>query len=291
MYYLRARYMSPGYGRFWTMDTFEGSPTDPQSLHKYLYCAADPVNRIDPSGHDGDLTTMQVVTGLSVGMNAYSAYQNIRAERYAWAAVDILSMGFGIGGMGGPGAFKALAWAGAAGRGATFSQWVAAAKGGMQVSQSMAVLDIVVMAMSGTSSGSASGGGNAGEDQSDLIPNKMPERYQAELRVAKARGVQSIAVTSVEQLQTLLSQNPVLKWVVTPDGVLRVVPKIVDRAEISHAVAAENQAVKAAGEARIRGNFLEINRWSGHYQGQTWTPGQRAFERMGYPVKLLDDRF
>ena len=78
---------------------------------------------------------------------------------------------------------------------------------------------------------------------------------------------------------------------VTPDGVLRVVPKIVDRAEISHAVAAENQAVKAAGEARIRGNFLEINRWSGHYQGQTWTPGQRAFERMGYPVKLLDDRF
>ena len=35
----------------WTMDTFEGNPFDPPSLHKYLYVAGDPVNRIDPSGH------------------------------------------------------------------------------------------------------------------------------------------------------------------------------------------------------------------------------------------------
>lgn len=33
------------------MDSFEGSPSDPLSLHKYLYCAADPVDRIDPSGY------------------------------------------------------------------------------------------------------------------------------------------------------------------------------------------------------------------------------------------------
>ena len=32
------------------VDTFEGEVIDPQSLHKYLYCHADPVNRTDPTG-------------------------------------------------------------------------------------------------------------------------------------------------------------------------------------------------------------------------------------------------
>lgn len=99
-----------------------------------------------------------------------------------------------------------------------------------------------------------------------------------------------VFVTSLQQLKNLLDQNPVVKWVITPDGALRVVPKRAGGAEISHAVAAENQAVKAAGEARLRNGTLEINRWSGHYQGQTWFPGQRAFENMGLPVKLMPDQ-
>jgi RHS repeat-associated protein len=51
MYYLRARYYQPDIGRFWTINTFEGHPTDPISLHKYLYAHANPVMNIDPSGH------------------------------------------------------------------------------------------------------------------------------------------------------------------------------------------------------------------------------------------------
>ncbi|MCX7180869.1 MAG: RHS repeat-associated core domain-containing protein, partial [Proteobacteria bacterium] len=51
MYYLRARYYSPDLGRFWNMDSYEGSQSDPFSLHKYLYASANPVNRVDPSGH------------------------------------------------------------------------------------------------------------------------------------------------------------------------------------------------------------------------------------------------
>ncbi len=51
MYYLRARYMQPSTGRFWTKDSYEGSPFDPASLHKYLYAGADPTNKIDPSGN------------------------------------------------------------------------------------------------------------------------------------------------------------------------------------------------------------------------------------------------
>lgn len=49
-YYLRARYMNPFNGRFVTRDTHEGTIFDPLTLHKYLYVANDPVNKIDPSG-------------------------------------------------------------------------------------------------------------------------------------------------------------------------------------------------------------------------------------------------
>lgn len=50
MYYLRARYMEPGSGRFWTMDAYEGNGFDPPSLHKYTYVHGDPVNNVDPTG-------------------------------------------------------------------------------------------------------------------------------------------------------------------------------------------------------------------------------------------------
>ena len=50
MYYLRARYYQPATGRFWSMDSFEGSQKHPQSLHKYLYCHGNPINGTDPSG-------------------------------------------------------------------------------------------------------------------------------------------------------------------------------------------------------------------------------------------------
>jgi RHS repeat-associated protein len=50
MTYLRARYMNPGSGRFWTMDPLGGSPFEPRSLHRYLYAGGDPIGRIDPTG-------------------------------------------------------------------------------------------------------------------------------------------------------------------------------------------------------------------------------------------------
>lgn len=50
-----------------------------------------PLTVQDPSGHELNITGMQFVTALSVGMNAYSAGVNIRQGRYAMAAVDILN--------------------------------------------------------------------------------------------------------------------------------------------------------------------------------------------------------
>lgn len=54
LYYLRARYYNTDTGRFWTSDIFGGHQEDPLSLHKYVYCEADPIENTDPTGHDED---------------------------------------------------------------------------------------------------------------------------------------------------------------------------------------------------------------------------------------------
>ena len=40
LYYLRARYYNPLTGRFVSMDPEDGIPTDPRTLHKYVYAGA-----------------------------------------------------------------------------------------------------------------------------------------------------------------------------------------------------------------------------------------------------------
>ena len=49
--YLRARYYDPASARFGVADTYLGNTFDPITLNRYLYCASDPVNHVDPSGH------------------------------------------------------------------------------------------------------------------------------------------------------------------------------------------------------------------------------------------------
>jgi len=75
-YYLRARYYDPLNGRFNQMDPFAGSPQDPQSLHKYLYCHANPVNNIDPTGNFSvgaiAIIALKVAISLAVFYTFYS---------------------------------------------------------------------------------------------------------------------------------------------------------------------------------------------------------------------------
>ena len=58
LYYQRARYLSASTGRFWTMDSYEGSTFDPNTLHKYTYVNNSPVDLVDPSGNIGVGTLM-----------------------------------------------------------------------------------------------------------------------------------------------------------------------------------------------------------------------------------------
>ncbi|MBW8039617.1 MAG: RHS repeat-associated core domain-containing protein [Planctomycetes bacterium] len=49
-YYLRARQYDPHISRFTARDPISGNFEEPLTLHKYLYCINDPVNKIDPTG-------------------------------------------------------------------------------------------------------------------------------------------------------------------------------------------------------------------------------------------------
>jgi len=99
-YYLRARYYDPATGRFNRTDPYAGSPQDPQSLHKYLYCHANPVNATDPSGLWSLIKSITVVGILgnvtSLICNYIRAFNlDMRgdhagaAEARAWAMLDL----------------------------------------------------------------------------------------------------------------------------------------------------------------------------------------------------------
>jgi len=64
------------------MDPYAGNTSDPQSLHKYLYCHANPVNGIDPSGREFNLiTTLKAISIriLTFGMSTTTKGMIFRA--------------------------------------------------------------------------------------------------------------------------------------------------------------------------------------------------------------------
>jgi RHS repeat-associated protein len=50
-YYLRARQYDPYIARFTSKDLYPGDYNEPMTLHKYLYCLNDPINRVDTGGY------------------------------------------------------------------------------------------------------------------------------------------------------------------------------------------------------------------------------------------------
>ena len=60
--YLRARYLDVGTGRFYGRDPFGGVLLLPASLHRFLYAADDPADRLDPSGEQTLIEEAATVT-------------------------------------------------------------------------------------------------------------------------------------------------------------------------------------------------------------------------------------
>jgi RHS repeat-associated protein len=51
LYYAKARYFDPDFGRFLTQDSYLGEVNNPPSLHRYFYAYANPTRYVDPTGH------------------------------------------------------------------------------------------------------------------------------------------------------------------------------------------------------------------------------------------------
>jgi len=73
LYYLRARYFNPLTGRFLSRDPEAGKPADAQTLHRYLYAAADPVNKMDPTGRAEVVEATELDVMATIGFNVLFA--------------------------------------------------------------------------------------------------------------------------------------------------------------------------------------------------------------------------
>ncbi len=131
-YYLRARYMDPGIARFVTRDPFGGFDHEPLSLHKYLYANADPVDRIDPSGHFSlvEVGLTMLFTGILIGI--YEGYRAYAANGTRGQIARAAGLGFLIGAGIGATLLGAIwggvaLWVGAVTGGVTFSPAIYAA--------------------------------------------------------------------------------------------------------------------------------------------------------------------
>ena len=64
LYYLNARYYDPENGNFLSQDSYRGEATDDVQWNLYTYCANDPVNYVDPSGHSPEYSAVALKDGF-----------------------------------------------------------------------------------------------------------------------------------------------------------------------------------------------------------------------------------
>ncbi|RNL85786.1 polymorphic toxin-type HINT domain-containing protein [Halostreptopolyspora alba] len=116
--------------------------------------------------------------------------------------------------------------------------------------------------------------------------NQKPGELDEELAQAERLDVEPMRVTDggFEEL----ANSGRLKWAVTTDGELFVIPKWKNGQELSHTVLTGGKPVRAAGETDIAGadgNYfgLEIDNHSGHYQPspESVEIGKEAFSNNG----------
>ena len=90
LYYLNARYYDPDDGRFLTEDTVRPEAEDSLTWHLYAYCANNPVNYVDPSGHG--------VWGFYSKSQGYFAFNQNAPQKYFgyYPAYDFVAPLFGI---------------------------------------------------------------------------------------------------------------------------------------------------------------------------------------------------
>lgn len=79
LYYLNARYYNPETFTFITQDSYRGEKDDYGTWNMYAYCGGNPINYVDPSGHEmvfsGKYKRIEVKRGTNmlayIGAEAY----------------------------------------------------------------------------------------------------------------------------------------------------------------------------------------------------------------------------
>ncbi|MEU8895484.1 hypothetical protein [Nocardia sp. NPDC048505] len=119
--------------------------------------------------------------------------------------------------------------------------------------------------------------------------NKMKNELESELADADAAGIFPIT-PAADSFDDLINTGERIKWAVTLDGELLVIPHDVPGfGEVPHSVLVREGKVMAAGEASIGGDKgmgyfgLEITPHSGHFQPslESMDVGREAFARYG----------
>ena len=75
LYYLNARYYNPEDGRFMTENSYRGEIMNPETGHLYVYCANNPVNYVDLSGHFAAAMYTVIKLVLVGGANIFMIYE------------------------------------------------------------------------------------------------------------------------------------------------------------------------------------------------------------------------
>ena len=74
LHYLNARYYDPESGRFISQDTYRGDKNEISQWHLYAYCANNPINYTDPSGHWVKSFGLKWEIAAGVGMFNFISY-------------------------------------------------------------------------------------------------------------------------------------------------------------------------------------------------------------------------
>lgn len=81
--------------RFTGRDPREGTPEEPITLHRYLYCGNEPINRIDPEGeYFGSLVGLTV--GVMIGQMFDNKEYAIKAKIYSTVVGTLSGMCFDV---------------------------------------------------------------------------------------------------------------------------------------------------------------------------------------------------
>ena len=75
LYYLNARYYNPEDGRFMTENSYRGEIMNPETGHLYVYCANNPVNYVDLSGHFAAAMYTVIKLVIVGGANIFMIYE------------------------------------------------------------------------------------------------------------------------------------------------------------------------------------------------------------------------